>query len=199
MEKQVIATIDAIATGFARRGLPAEDPVFAAYSPELESDRLRALARQGGWRDLPWQLLCRNADALALATPEAFAYFLPAAMAASLAHYAECGALTSMLLTCLTPQDDSDVETMAQLERDFEELEPGFLDEDSASGVFAQDEGADEDFEHRIALLTGPEREAVRAYLRCLDALHGADFPVFGPREALERFWAAGGFAGGTR
>lgn len=194
MPDPIETTLAGIQQAFAARRLPADDPVFTSHSPELDADLLLELV-QGEWTDLPWQALCRNSIALALATPAAFAYFLPAAMAASLAHYAKCGALTSMLLTCLTPQDDSDVETMAQLERDFEELEPGFLDEDSSSGVFAKGEGEDEDFEQRIALLTGPERDAVRAYLRCLDDLHGADFPVFGPREALERFWAAGRFA----
>ncbi|MEP9359587.1 hypothetical protein [Sphingomonas sp. KR3-1] len=187
-QKDILARI---ADAFAERGLPPDEPMFAGGAPDLDAAGLAALAQQGGWQVLPWNALCANSAALAFATPAAFAYLLPACMCASLAHYAKCGALTSMLLTCLTPQDDSDIETMAQLERDFEELEPGFLDEDSASWVFARDEGADEAFEQRVALLTGPERDAVRAYLQHLDEAHGRDFPVFGPREALDRFWAA--------
>lgn len=191
MPDRIETTLADTSQAFAARGLPADDPVFTSPSPEFDAGLLLELVRQGEWTDLPWRALCGNSIALALATPAAFAYLLPACMSASLTHYGECGNLTSMLLTCLTPQDDSDIETMAQLERDFEELEPGLLDEDSASGVFARSEEADEDFEQRIALLTGPERDAVRAYLQHLDEAHGRDFPVFGPREALDRFWAA--------
>ncbi|MEA3064215.1 MAG: hypothetical protein QOJ27_650 [Sphingomonadales bacterium] len=190
LENRLETTAAAIGAAFAGRSLPKKDPVFASGSPELDSDHLLALARQHGWRDLPWTSLCANSIALALATPAGFAYFLPACMTASLKHYAQCGSLTSMILTCLTPDDEGDSETMAELERDFESLEPGFLGEGSSSGIFAESEGMREEFEERIAPLTGEEKAAVRVYLKYLDEVHGDDFPAFGPREALERFWA---------
>ncbi|KTE34622.1 MULTISPECIES: hypothetical protein [unclassified Sphingopyxis] len=185
------AALAEIAEAFAGRGLAPGDPLFAVASPELDQDRFSGFARPGGWADIPWQALCGNAIALALATPAGFAFLLPAAMTASLAHYAECGALTSMLLTCLTPEDAGDAEAMADLERDFEALEPGFLGEGAAGGLFGADDAMQRAFVRRVALLSVPERAAVRAWLVALDDRHGADFPMFGPREALGRFWAA--------
>lgn len=43
--------------------------------------------------------------------------------------------------------------------------------------------------------LTEAEQHAVRDDVPCLDQVHGDSFPVFEPREALERFWSAGRFA----
>jgi len=42
----------------------------------------------------------------------------------------------------------------------------------------------------RTAALTQAEKAAVRDYLEHVDATHGADFPVFGPRQALDRYWS---------
>ena len=41
----------------------------------------------------------------------------------------------------------------------------------------------------RAALLTPDEKAAVCDYLEYLDATHGADFPVFGPKQAL-KYWS---------
>jgi hypothetical protein len=199
MEERLESVLATISQAFAERGLPEGDPVFTAGSPELDSDRLATLARQCRWLDLPGELLCGNSIALALASPPAFAYLLPACMTVSLKRYPECGALTSMLLTCLTPVDESDAETMAGLEGDFERLEPGVLEESASPDVFAETEGEREVFAARVAVLTAEEREAVRAYLRCLDEVHGDDFPAFGPRQALERFWDTGEAGGSGR
>ena len=190
MQERLEITLTAISAAFAERCLPNGDSVFTARSPELDSEKLAELARQCRWPDVPWDALCANSIALAFATPAAFAYFLPACMTASLKRYGECGALTSMLLTCLTPADDSDAVTMAALERDFEALEPGFLRESAPSDGIGADEETEEEFARRIAPLTVAERAAVREYLKYLDDVHGHDFPVFGPGEALERFWA---------
>jgi hypothetical protein len=46
-------------------------------------------------------------------------------------------------------------------------------------------------FTERAAVLTTDEKSAVRDYLEYIQATHGADFPAFGPKQALDRYWTS--------
>jgi hypothetical protein len=197
MDDRLERTLADILAAFDERRLHGDEPWFTSRSPEVDVDALTALIRGTEWPNLPWRTLCSNSVALAFATPAAFRYLLPACMSASLAHYVECGTLTSMLLSCLTPEDDRDAETFAELERYMESLEDGFVAETGSHDALSKTDETQAHFEGRKGLLTAAERDAVTSYLRYLDDVHGGDFPVFGPQEALARLWGGADGGGG--
>lgn len=180
--------IQRIVVAFEKRTLQEGAPIFKSFSSEVDTEAIERLARDSAWVDLPHNVLCDNPLALALMTPEAFAWFLPAYMVMSITLYAETDTLTTTIMTCLTPPDDADeaqfeelVEDMRALSVEVDEAEAGRADENA--GVLQL-------FMERVAVLTGVENAAVRDYLEYIDATHGADFPAFGPRQALDRYWS---------
>jgi len=179
--------IQRIVVAFERRSLQKGAAIFRSHSSEVDTEAIERLARDTAWIDLPHEVLCDNPLALALMTPEAFAWFLPAYLVMSITLYAETDTLTTTLITCLTPPDDADAARFAALVEEMRALGVE-VDEASEGSV-----GADADllrlFIERAAALTQDEKAAVRGYLECVDATHGADFPVFGPKQALDRYW----------
>jgi hypothetical protein len=179
--------IQHIVVAFQRRSLPEGAPVFRSYSSEVDTEALERLARDTAWVDLPHDILCDNPLALALMTPNAFAWFLPAYLVMSITLYAETDTLTNTLITCLTPPDDADAAQFAALA---EEMRAQGVEVDEAwAGSVGEDGDLLRLFMERAAALTQDEKAAVRDYLDHVDATHGADFPVFGPKQALERYW----------
>lgn len=179
--------IQHIVLAFRTRVVQKDAPIFQSFSSEVDTETMERLARDTAWIDLPHDVVCDNPLALALATPEAFAWLLPAYMVMSITLYAETDTLTNTIITCLTPPDDADkaqfselVEDMRAMGVDLDEAEEGSADEDA---------GVLELFRERVAVLTEFEKVAVRDYLEYIDATHGEDFPVFGPKQALERYW----------
>jgi hypothetical protein len=175
-----------IVLAFERRSLHKGAPIFRSYSSEVDTEAMERLARDTAWIDLPHGVLCDNPLAPALMTPEAFAWFLPAYMIMSITLYAETDTLTTTLVTCLTPPDDADAAQFAAL---VEDMRAVGVEVDEAPDSGREDAGLLELFMERTAALTQNEKEAVRAYLEYMDAMHGADFPVFGPKQALDRYW----------
>jgi hypothetical protein len=120
-------------------------------------------------------------------TPAAFAWFLPAYMVMSITLYAETDTLTTTIITCLTPPDSVDETQFTELVEDMRAL--GVEVDETKAGSAEEDAGVLQLFMDRVAVLTEVERAAVRDYLEYIDATHSQDFPVFGPKQALDRFW----------
>jgi len=179
--------IQHIVVAFGKRSLPEGAPIFQSFSSEVDTAAMERLARDTAWIDLPHDVLCDNPVALALMTPEAFAWFLPAYMVMSITLYAETDTLTTTIITCLTPPDDADKAQFAELVEDMRAL--GVEVDEAEAGSADEDAGVLELFMERVAVLTEVEKAAVRDYLEYIDATHGADFPVFGPKQALDRCW----------
>lgn len=179
--------IQHIMLAFEKRSLHEGAPIFQLFSPEVDTETIERLARESVWIDLPHEVLCDNPLALALMTPEAFAWFLPAYMVMSITLYAETDTLTTTITTCLTPPDDADKAQFAQLVEDMRALSVEV--DEAEAGSADEDAGVLQLFRERVAVLTEVEKAAVRDYLEYIHATHGADFPVFGPKQALDRYW----------
>ncbi|HEU4769356.1 MAG TPA: DUF6714 family protein [Pyrinomonadaceae bacterium] len=180
--------IQHVVVAFQQRRLPEGATIFRSYSSEVDTETMERLARDTAWIDLPHDVLCDNPLALALMTPEAFAWFLPAYLVMSITLYSETDTLTTTIITCLTPPDDDDAAQFAALAQDMRALGIDDVD-DSWEGSAEEDAGMLQLFMERTAALTDVEKAAVRDYLEYIDAAHGADFPVFGPKQALDRYW----------
>lgn len=189
MEQTPEAITRRIKAAFKNRTLPRADPVFQSRSSEVDMPTMVRLAHQTTWFDFPRDVVSRNPVALAFMTPEAFAWFLPAYLVVSVTRYAETDTLTTTILTCLTPPDDADASTFQALVDDMRALGADILEEDRVDSMGA-DEQLRQLFMARASVLADNEKAAVRQYLEYLDATHGADFPAFGPKQALERYWA---------
>jgi hypothetical protein len=179
-----------VVDAFKRRKLPEGDPIFLSYSPEVDAPAIERLARQGNWIDFPHDVLRENPLALAFLTPRAFACFLPTYLVVSATEYSGSEALTSALITCLTPPDEADSRRFETLAAETRTLDPDVLLEESGPVSLGADPELFEYFLERFAGLNPDEKSAVRDYLEYIDAAHGEDFPVFGPKQALDRYWA---------
>lgn len=190
MEHTAEEIIQRIVASFKQRVLPKGDPVFLSHSLEVDTQTIERLAHQTSWINFPHDVLCDNPIALAFMTPGAFACFLPAYMIMSVALYSETDTLTTSIITCLTPMDESDARQFDELVEEMRALDADILEEEPVDTLGGDDE-LHQLFMERIAVLTADEKAAVRDYLEYIDAAHGEDFPAFGPKQALDRYWAA--------
>ena len=184
--------VQRIVDAFGPRTLPERDPIFLSHSSEVDMRTIERLAGRSRWMELPHDVLCANPLALAFMTPDAFAWFLPAYLVVSVTRYAESDTLTSTLLTCLTPPDEADARQFEALVQETRALDPDVLVDEPRPDSLDADDDLLEHFMERAARLNPHEKAAVRDYLEYIDAAHGEDFPVFGPQQALERYWATG-------
>jgi hypothetical protein len=179
-----------IVDAFKARELPEDDRIFLSHSSEVDARTIERLARQGSWIDFPHDVLRDNPLTLAFLTPRAFAWFLPAYLVVSATQYSGSEALTSALITCLTPPDEADSRRFETLVEETRALDPDVLVEEPGPVSLGADPEVFEYFMERFAGLNPDEKAAVRDYLEYIDAAHGEDFPVFGPKQALDRYWA---------
>lgn len=189
MEQTPEAIAQRITAAFKDRTLPRADPVFQSHSSEVDMPMMVRLAHQTTWFDFPRDVVSKNPLALAFMTPEAFAWFLPAYLVVSVTRYAETDTLTTTILTCLTPPDEADASTFEALVEDMRALDADILEEDRVDSLGA-DEQLRQLFMARASVLADNEKASVRQYLEHLSATHGADFQAFGPKQALDRYWA---------
>jgi len=181
--------IQRIVVAFKDRNLPEGDPVFQSHSSEVDATMIVRLAYQTTWFDFPREVVCNNPLALAFMTPKAFAWFLPAYLVVSVARYAETDTLTTTIVTCLTPPDEADASTFEALVEEMRALNANIFEE-ARIGSLGLDDQLLQLFIERVGVLADNEKAAVRDYLEYMDATHGADFPAFGPKHALDRYWA---------
>jgi hypothetical protein len=184
--------VQRIVDAFKPRELPEDDPIFLSYSSEVDMQTIKRLARQRNWIHFPHDVLCNNRLALAFMTPKAFAWFLPAYLVVSVTRYSESETLTSSLITCLTPPDEADSRQFETLVEETRALDPDLLVDEPRPVSLGADDELLEHFMERVAGLNLDEKAAVRDYLEYIDTAHGEDFPAFGPRQALDRYWARG-------
>jgi hypothetical protein len=181
--------IQRIVVAFGSRTLPRDVPVFETYYFEVDTKTLESLARRtSAWLDLPRDVLAANPLALAFMSPEAFAWFLPAYLVTSVERYFETDTLTSSIITHLTLPDEEDGRQF-ELSREYART-LDFHIEEPPTNCFDVDDKMIQEFMDRVANLSRDERAAVRDYLEYVDSEHGEDFLMFGPKQALERYWA---------
>ena len=182
--------IQRIVVAFDERKLAGSGPIFLTHSCEVDIRALEELARRSSWPNFPNDVLGENSLALTFMTPEAFALFLPAYLVLSVKRYSETDTLTASLITCLTPPDEADAREFEELVEEIRAIDPHLLlEEPSTEALDASDETL-QLFMDRAAVLKREEKTAVRDYLEYIHTTYGADFSAYGPKQALDRYWA---------
>lgn len=190
VQQALESIVQRIVNAFEPGAMLPGDPVFMSHSSEIDMQTFERLAREGSWIDVPHDVVCANPLAPAFMTPEAFARLLPVYLVVSLTRYAECDTLTSTLITCLTPPSAEDARQFDALVEELRALDPDALLDEPEPAALNVGDPLVELFMERVAALNPEEKGAVRDYLAYIHAVHGEDFPVFGPKQALERYWA---------
>jgi hypothetical protein len=127
-------------------------------------------------------------------TPEAFLYFLPAFLHASLESYASVSVFASELIGALTEPSRTDVvEAIDQVARSQAGL--GLPDDMTELLRKQQLEWFDSGtptaiFHERFDNLTHAEGAAILAFFAAFQEAHGADFPFNELETAVDRYWA---------
>lgn len=181
--------INRIRLAFERRELVDKEDVFMSYTYEGDIAAFKKLAYYDSWQDLPQKVLQANPEAPMFMTTPAFAWFLPAYLTISIVDYSRNGSLASGMITCLTPPDEVDASIYDALIDDLRKVDPALVGE-SDSSVFRENDDQLQRFEDFVNLLNLEEKIAIRDYLLYIDANYSADYPVFGPKLALERYWS---------
>ncbi len=191
MEHSPEKTIQLITDAFEHRKLQENAQIFLSHSPEVDTEIIEDLVRRDTWTNFPHQIVCDNSIALAFMTPEAFAWFLPIYMIISLNLYDETDTLTTTLITCLTPPNDAETAEFERLMKEIQSFDPDLFEdeEEEYENALGTDDQLLQLFNERTASLTHQEKAAVKNYLEYVNITHGLDFPISGPKEALNLYW----------
>ena len=178
-----------INSSFRKRTLPKNYVVFFSDSQDFNKKLLENYVNQMEWYELPSGDIIKNREALAYMNPKAFAWFLPAFIITSMEKYKVSDTLTHSIITCLTPPDKIDALLFKEQLNEMRKTEQYFEETDSAAS-FGENDLLLNLFEERSNELNALEKAAVRDYLLYIHVNYRNDFPVFGPLQALERYWA---------
>ncbi len=180
---------------FASRPRPPATQIIRPVASHHESDHLRELLATKTSTELTdYELRTVVESNLWMLTPEAFLYFLPAFLHASLESYASVSVFASELIGALTEPSRADI--VEALDR-AAQIPPGLgLPDDMTELLRKQqlewfDSGTPAAiFHERFDSLTHAEGAAILAFFIAFHEAHGADFP-FGELEiAVDRYWA---------
>jgi signal transduction histidine kinase len=186
--------IEEIERSFGATTYPGDDKiVYDQSGGHLECAEVGAAFRGKRWQELSSSLLAREESALAFFTPEAFLYYLPAYLRATLQHREEMDLVLTNVVSRLTLRRAEDVEGVL---RDLAALPLESEAREAAEGALAdQMASADERAREFLELMSGftPEQaNAIRSFLEQL-ADDAADPEVAADAvRALDRFWAVG-------
>ena len=180
---------------FASRPRPPATQIIRPGVSQHEVDHLRdLLARLTSTELTDYELQTVVESNLWMLTPEAFLYFLPAFLHASLESYASVSVFASELIGALTEPSRTDVvEALDRLARFQSEL--GLQDHMTELLRKQQLEWFDSDtplaiFHERFDNLTHAEGAAILAFFVAFQEAHGADFPFGELETAVDRYWA---------
>jgi len=154
--------ISQIRLAFADVTRPEADNIVIGHDPE--SVEVRIAFEGKDWHDIGVGVLVpQRMDSLCFMTPEAYHYYLPAYMITGIEVYYDSDLALDSAVDSLTKPEPQD-------------------------GSYYRKESLDT-FRRRIGLLSNEQKKAVRVFLEYLDSEHGDDYPIWGPRTALERYW----------
>jgi hypothetical protein len=180
---------------FAPRPRPPADHVVRPAVSRHDADRLRTtLAAKTSAELSAHDIRAAVEGNLWMLTPEAFHYFLPALLYASLESYASISVFVSELVGALTAPSRPDV--VEALDRAARVPRRAGLPADTAKALRKQqlewfDSGAPTAvFHERVDGLTPAEGAAVLAFFVAMQQAHGADFPFGELQAAVDRRWA---------
>jgi uncharacterized protein DUF6714 len=159
---------------------------------ELEGERIVAGFGGRRWWDVPHDVLVDRFEALEYFSPQAFRYYLPAFLIASVTYYADDDVLADYVISALTVPQPSDSDGMrdalvAEL-GDEGLIAPGDPIWARMQAYYSSGEGA-RHFSQRVSGFSPLQARAIRHFLEYMRDEHGADFSASGPTQALERYW----------
>jgi hypothetical protein len=180
---------------FASRHRPAASQIIRPVVSHYEGRKVRELLAAKNSTELTdYELRSVVESNLWMLTPEAFLYFLPAFLHASLESYSSVSVFASELIGALTEPSRRDVvEALDQVARFSPELG---LPDDITERLRKQqmewfDSGTPETiFHERFDNLSHAEGAAILAFLIAFRGAHGADFPFGELETAVDRYWA---------
>lgn len=178
---------------FASRPRPPASQILRPDVSHHEGDHLRELLAAKTSTELTDHDLRTVVESnLWMLTPEAFLYFLPAFLHASLKSYASVSVFASELIGALTEPSRTDIaDALDQVARF-----PSGLQADMAGLLRKQqlewfDSGTPTAiFHERFDSLTPVEGTAILAFFVSFQEAHGADFPFEELEKAVDRYWA---------
>lgn len=181
-------------SAFASRSQPLATQILRSVVSHYEGHRLRELLATKTSTDLTtYELRTVVEGNLYMLTPEAFLYFLPAFLHASLESYASVSVFASGLIDSLTKPDRTDVvEALDQVAQFQSEI---CLPEDMTELLRKQqlewfDSGTPTTiFHERFDRLTDAEGAAILAFFIAFQEIYGADFPFNELETAVDRYW----------
>jgi hypothetical protein len=179
---------------FASRPQPLATQILRPSVSHHEGGRLRELLATKQSTDLAdYDLRTVVESNLWMLTPEAFLYFLPAFLHASLESYASVSVFASELIGALTKPSRTDVvEALDQVAQSQSEIR---LPDDMTELLRKQqlewfDSGTPTIiFHERFDNLTHVEGAAILAFFIAFQESHGADFPFNELETAINRYW----------
>lgn len=180
---------------FASRPRPPASQILRPDVSHHEGDHLRELLATKTSTELTdYELQTVVESKLWMLTPEAFLYFLPAFMHASLKSYASLSVFASELIGALTEPSRMDVvDVLDRVAQVSSELGlPGDMIELLRKQQLEWfDSGTPTaNFHERFDSLTHDEGAAILAFFVALQEAHGADFPFEELETAIDRYWA---------
>ncbi len=180
---------------FASRPRPTATQIIRPVVSHYEGEHLRELLATKTSTELTdYELRTVVESNLWMLTPEAFLYFLPAFLHASLESYASVSVFASELIGALTEPSRTDVvEAIDQVARSQAGL--GLPDDMTELLRKQQLEWFDSGtptaiFHERFDNLTHAEGAAILAFFAAFQEAHGADFPFNELETAVDRYWA---------
>lgn len=183
---------------FASRPRPPATQIIQPVVSHNEGDHLRELLATNTSTELAeladYDLRTVVEGNLGMLTPEAFLYFLPAFLHASLESYASVSVFASELIGALTKPSRTNVvdalDEIAQIQSELglqddmiellrkQQLE--WFDSGTPTAIFHE----------RFDNLSHAEGAAILAFLVAFQEAHGADFPFEELKTAVDRYWA---------
>lgn len=179
---------------FASRPRPTATQIIRSVVSHYEGEYLRELLATKTSTELTnYELRTVVESNLWMLTPEAFLYFLPAFLHASLESYASVSVFASELIGALTALSRTDVvEALDQVAQSSSEF--GLPDDMTELLRKQQLEWFDSGtptaiFHERFDNLTHAEGAAILAFFAAFQEAHGADFPFNELETAVDRYW----------
>lgn len=146
-----------IERSFESTEYPGHDKlVYDNTGYHLECSEIATAFKDKHWKDIPLDLLRYHSAALSFFTPEAYSFFLPAYLLATLDDYFEADVIPgSVIFSLIPPTDPQDVAIYGELSR------------------------------RRLQALRPEQREAIRSFLEFLKREHPEDDPLGNIDKAL--------------
>lgn len=186
------AVVARIERSFASAVYPGDDAlVYDQSGDHLECIEVRDMFRGLAWRDVSYEMLVAHDTALSFFTVEAFRYYLPSYLLATINHFDEVDALPSSVVHYLTLPAADDVLKQIEYFRE-NPVAPQTFQEELMHLLQDESHRFEMRFKSFLSRMSGfsPEQgRAIRDALEYLGKSHADYYFSNEPQTAIERYW----------